>query len=190
MSAPGRVAGPTRLALLAEVLFVGVLVCVAALPVVTVLGAAGAGSLLLRELIEDERTPRLRRFLALLRISLAEPLAWLVPAIFLPAGALDGLALLAGVPGAAVVGPVLGLVSLLGLIAGLRAAAAWRPGRGWRAALAMGAERVTADWLGSLLLVGAVVVCGVVADQAFGFLPVLPGLLVLAGLAVDRRRSS
>ena len=187
MSAPGHVAGPTRLALLAEVLFVGVLVCVAALPVVTVLGAAGAGSLVLRELIEDERTPRVRRFLALLRRSLAEPVAWLAPVAFLLVAALDGLALLAGLPGAVVIGPVIGLLLLSGLIAGLRAAAAWRPGPGWRVALPRGAERVAGDWLGSVLLVGAVVVCGVVADQAFGFVLVLPGLLVLAGLAVDRR---
>jgi len=187
VSAPERVAGPSRLALLAEVLLVGVLVCVAALPVVTVLGAAGAGTLVLRELIEEDRTPRVRRFLSLLRVALREPVALLAPVLFLLVGAFDGLALLAGLPGAVLAGPVIGLVLLFGLVSGLRAMACWRPERGWRMALASGTERAGRDWRGSLLLAGAVLVCGVVADQAFGFVPVLPGLLALAALAVDRR---
>jgi len=62
-----------HLALPAEVLLIGVLVCAASLPVVTSLAAAGAGSVLLRELVEDDRTPTVRRFLRLLRDAIRQP---------------------------------------------------------------------------------------------------------------------
>ncbi|MEU4746761.1 hypothetical protein AB0G02_40775, partial [Actinosynnema sp. NPDC023658] len=54
------------LALLAEVLLIGVLVSAAALPVLTALPAAAAGAVLLRDLVEDGRTPTARRFVVLL----------------------------------------------------------------------------------------------------------------------------
>ena len=93
---PGWPPFARQLALFAEVLLVGVLVCVASLPVVTALGAAGAGSVLLRELVEDERDPSVRRFAALLVLALRQPVVVLAPAAAVAVVGLDMLALLAG----------------------------------------------------------------------------------------------
>ncbi|HKT02023.1 MAG TPA: hypothetical protein VJT31_21050, partial [Rugosimonospora sp.] len=57
---------PRGLALLAEVLLVGVLVAVAALPLVTLLPALGAACTLLREYTTTGAVPRARRFAVLL----------------------------------------------------------------------------------------------------------------------------
>ena len=177
-----------RLALPAEVLLIGVLVCLASLPVATSLAAAGAGSTLLRELVADERTPTVRRFAALTRASLRQPAALAAPLAALAVGVLDALALMAGLPGGRVLGPVVGAALAALLVTGLRAAACWRPGGSWRTALAEAAPRAAADWPGSLLLVGALVVVGVVAVRVPAFTVVLPGLLVMAAVAVERRR--
>lgn len=178
-----------HLALPAEVLFIGVLVCAACLPVVTSLAAAGAGSVLLRELVEDDRTPSVRRFLRLLGPSLRQPEALLAPPAMAAVAGLDTLALLAGLPGGRIVGPVLAAALTGVLVAGLRAAARWHPGVPWRTAVAGAADVALRDWTGSLLLVGALVVTGVVALHAPAFVVVLPGLLVMAAVAVDRRTS-
>jgi hypothetical protein len=81
---------------------------------------------------------------------------------------------------------------LCGLVIGLRACAVWRPETRRRTAFAAGSELplsdLLGDLLGSALLVGAVLVCAVVADQAPGCWPVSSGLLVPAGPAVERRR--
>ena len=173
--------------LLAEVLFVGVLVCVACLSVVTVLAAGGAGSVLLRELVEDDRTPRVRRFVALMRMALRDPIAVLAPAAVLSVGALDLLAVLGGLPGAAVVGPVIA-VGLAGLvICGLRAAARWQPDESWRSVFAEAAAAVRSDRPGTVLLGMAVVVVGLVTATLPAFAVVALGFLVMAAVAVERR---
>jgi hypothetical protein len=178
----------SRLVLPAEVLFIGVLVCLASLPVVTSLAAAGAGSTLLRELVAEERTPTVRRFARLTGESLRQPAALAAPLAALAVGVLDALALMAGLPGGRVLGPAVG-AGLAGLlVTGLRAAACRRPGGSWRTALAEAAPRAAADWPGSLLLVGALVVVGVVAVRVPAFTVVLPGLLVMAAVAVEHRR--
>lgn len=177
-----------HLTLPAEVLFVGVLVCVASLPVVTSLAAAGAGSILLRELVEDDRTPTVRRFLRLVAHSLRQPAALLAPLAMAAVGGLDTLALLAGLPGSTVLGPVLAAALTTVLLTGIRAAALWQPGDRWRTVMAEASRVAVADWSGSLLLVGALVVVGVVAVHAPAFVMILPGLLVMAAVAVERRR--
>jgi hypothetical protein len=175
----------TGFALLAEVLFIGVLVCLAALPVVTVLAATSAGSVLMRELVESQRTPTVRRFARLLWAALREPVALLLPVLVLVVGGLDTLALLAGVPGGRVLGPVV-LTALVGaVLVGVRGAARWRPGRRWGLAAAVRAVRT--DWVGSLLLVAALLMAVLIGSQAPAFLVVLPGLVVMAAVAVDRR---
>lgn len=176
-----------HLALPAEVLFIGVLVCVASLPVVTSLAAAGAGSVLLRELVEEDRTPSVRRFLRLLGPSLRQPEALLPPLGMAAVAGLDTLALLAGLPGGRALGPVLAAALTGAFITGIRAAARWRPGTTWRTALAEAVGVTVRDWPGSLLLAGALVVTGVVTLHAPAFVVVLPGLLVMAAVAVDRR---
>jgi hypothetical protein len=175
------------LALLAEVLFVGLLVCVASVFVVTALAAAAAGSVLLTEVAADDRTPTVRRFGRLFRAALAHPVAVLAPAGLLAVGGVDVVAVLGGLPGGRAFGAVLGLVLAALLAAGLRGAAAWRPGRHWPEVLAAAGRATVRDWRGSLRLVVAIVVVAVVAGQAPAFVVVAPGLLVLAAVAVGVR---
>lgn len=175
------------LALLAEVLFVGLLVCAASVFVVPSLAAAAAGSVLLTEEAADGRTPSVRRFLRLFRAALAQPVAVLAPAGLLAVGAVDVVAVLGGLPGGRVFGAVLGLVLAALLAAGLRGAAAWRPERRWPAVLADAGRETVRDWRGSLGLGTAVVVVAVVVVQAPAFVVVAPGLLVLAAVAVRAR---
>jgi hypothetical protein len=180
---------PVRaLQLAAEVMMIGVLVCLASLPGVTVLAALGAGSVLLWELVDADRTPTVRRFLTLLGRSLRQPVVTLAPAALVAVAGLDALALLGGAPGAALLGPVTAAALLLVLLVGLRAAARWHPERPWRAVLADAVPVVLRDWPGSLLLAGALVVIAVVARQVPTFTIILPGLLVMSVVAVERRR--
>lgn len=171
------------LALLAEVLLIGVLVCVAALPVLTAVPALAAGAVSLRELVDDGRTPTVRRFLALLGRAVRDPLAVAVPVAVLAVGALDVLALMGGLPGASVLGPVIGLALAAVVLVLLRTAARWRPGDRWAVLLA----EPSRDWGGYAYLVGALAVVVLVLGQAPAFAVVVPGLLVFAAVAVERR---
>lgn len=175
------------LTLLAEVLLIGVLVCVTAIPVVTTLAAAAAGSTLLRELATTERTPTVRRYLALLGTALRDPVGLVAPLAFATIGGLDIIAVLGGLPGGHVFGLVLLVVLSCLLVAGLRAAAMWGPGEPWRLVLAGAAERTVIDWRGSVMLVVAVLAVALVVAQAWAFVVVAPGLLVLAAVAVCGR---
>ncbi|MYW70388.1 hypothetical protein GTY65_41035 [Streptomyces sp. SID8379] len=172
-----------------EVLLIGLLVTIASLPVVTSLAAAGAGATLLREMTETERTPTVRRFVALLGTSLRQPIVLLTPLAVVAVAGTDLLALAAGVPGGRPIGLLTGLALIFVVIIGVRSSAKWRPGATWRATLARAAESVPGDWRGSLMLVGAVVVLGVVVFEVPAFAPILPGLLVLAAVAVEGRRT-
>jgi hypothetical protein len=170
------------LGLFAEVALIGVLVCVASVPLVTSLGAVAAGSVLLGELLEDGRTPTVGRFLRLLGRALRDPVALLVPAALLAVGTLDVVALLGGVPG----GPLIGLALLAASVVVLRSAARWTPGASWAGLLAD--PLPLRDWRGSALLAVALVALVVIVVQAPAFVVLAPGLLVLATTAVARRR--
>jgi hypothetical protein len=171
------------LALPAEVLLIGVLVTAAALPVLTALPAAAAGAVLLRELVDDGRTPTARRFVVLLGQAVRDPFAVVLPLVVLAVGALDVLALLGGLPGASVLGPVIGLALAAVVLVLLRAAARWNPGDRWAVLLAAPSR----DWVGYAYLVVALAVAGLVVVQAPAFGVVVPGLLVFAAVAVERR---
>lgn len=171
------------LALLAEVLLIGVLVCVAALPVLTAAPALAAGAVLLRELVDHGRTPTARRFGVLLGQAVRDPVAVLVAPALLAVGALDLLALAGGLPGAAVFGPVIGLALAAAVLVLLRTAVRWRPGDRWAALPAEPAR----DPVGYAYLVAALAVAVLVVGQVPAFAVVVPGLLVFAAVAVDRR---
>ncbi|MER5266527.1 hypothetical protein ABTZ99_31000 [Actinosynnema sp. NPDC002837] len=171
------------LALVAEVLLIGVLVTVAALPVVTALPAAAAGAVLLRELVDDGRTPTARRFAVLLGRAVRDPFAVAVPLGVLVVGALDVLALMGGLPGANVLGPVIGSALAAVVLVLLRTAARWNPGDRWAVLMA----EPSRDWGGYAYLVVALAVTGLVVAQAPAFAVVVPGLLVFAAVAVERR---
>lgn len=171
------------LALLAEVLLIGVLVTVAALPVLTALPAAAAGAVLLRELVDEGRTPTARRFAVLLGQAVRDPLAVALPLVLLVVGALDVLALMGGLPGATVLGPVIAVARAAVVVVLLRTAARWRPGDRWAVLVA----EPSRDWVGHAYLVVALAVAGLVVAQAPAFAVVVPGLLVFAAVAVERR---
>ncbi|MFB4426190.1 hypothetical protein C5F59_034570 [Streptomyces sp. QL37] len=178
-----------HLELPAEVLFIGVLVSIASLPLVTSLAAAGAGATLLREMTETERTPTVRRFVSLLAESFRQPVVLLAPTAAAAVAGMDLLALAAGVPGGRPTAVLTALALTFVALVGIRSAARWRPGTAWRTALAPAADIVARDWRGSLMLVGAVVVLGLVAFEVPAFTLILPGLLVLAAVAVEGRRA-
>ncbi|HYU04233.1 MAG TPA: hypothetical protein VEL02_10370 [Jatrophihabitantaceae bacterium] len=181
---------PGSLQLFSEVLLVGVLVCVACLPLVTVLAAGGAGATSIRELVEADRTPRVRRFVSLIGTALRDPVGWFAPLVLLMVGTLDTVAVLGGVPGGTVLGPVIGLAVVLGVICGARSAARWRPDVAWRDVLADAGPTVLRDWPGSVLLAGALVVVVIVGVQVPAFVVILPGLLVMAAVAIEHRLPS
>lgn len=186
MSADPVTAGP-RLTVAAETLLVGVLVCIASLPVVTVLAAAGAGAAVLEDFAESGTPVRLRRFLRLVRIALADPVAWAVPPALATVGVLDALAVAGGLPGRAVIGPVLVLAGGAALVVCVAGAVRWRPGSRWTAALAGGAGACRTDPLGDVLLLGSLAVAALVTSAEPAFLVITPGLVLLAGVAVRRR---
>jgi hypothetical protein len=176
--------------LLAEVLFVGVLVCLACVPVVTVLAAGGAGSVSLRDLVDGDRTPTIRRFLSLIRAELREPVTVLAPVAVLAVGALDVVAVAGGLPGAVLLGPLIALCLTLLVVCGLRGAARWRPGVPVGSALADAAPDVLHDWPGTLLIAGALLAVGLITAQLPAFAVVAPGFLVMAAVAVQRRAAT
>jgi hypothetical protein len=173
--------------LLAEVLLIGVLVCLSVLPVVTVLAAAAAGATLLRELVVGEVTPTVRRFLVLFGAAARDPVGVLAPVALVLVGGLDVLAVLGGLPGGRVFGVLLAAVLAGLVVTGLRAAASWLPENPWRGVLSAAATDTVRDWPGSIMLAVALAVVTVVVIQAPGFVVIAPGLLVLAAVAVARR---
>lgn len=181
-------AGP-RLTTAAETLLVGVLVCIASVPVVTALAAAGAGAAVLGEFADSGTPVRLRRFAALFRAALADPVAWAVPPALAVTGVLDALAVAGGLPGRVVVGPALVLAGAAALAVCAAGAARWRPGTGWSSVLREGAEASVADPFGSVLILAAFAVVALVVSAEPAFVVITPGLVVLAAVAVGRRRS-
>jgi hypothetical protein len=173
--------------LFAEVLAVGVMVAVSCLGVVTVLGALAAGCASLREYLEHDRPVGPRRYVSLLREALRGPVVLLAPPALCVVAGLDVLAWRAGMPGGKVLGPAALAVALAALTVGVRAAAAWQGSSAWPDLIAESARESVADWHGTLLIAGAVVACVALGVELPVLLPVLPGLLALAAVAVRRR---
>lgn len=178
-----------RLTSAAETLLVGVLVCVAALPVVTALAAAGAGAAVLTEFADSGTPVKVRRFTALLRAALTDPVAWAAPPALLAVGALDALAVAGGLPGRAVVAPALVLAGGAALVVCAAGAARWQPGTRWIRVLVQGAEASADDLVGSVLILGAFAVVALVVSAQPAFAVITPGLVLLAAVAVSRREN-
>jgi hypothetical protein len=188
MSSEPATAGP-RLTTAAETLLLGVFVCATSLPVVTALAAAGAGGAALREFAESGTPVRARRFAALLRAAHADPVAWAVPPVLVVTGVLDVLAVAGGLPGRAVVGPALVLAGGAALVVCATGAARWRPGARWSSVLREGAGSSIADPFGSVLVLAAFAVVALVVSAEPAFAVIAPGLVLLAAVAVERRRT-
>ncbi|HEU5425328.1 MAG TPA: hypothetical protein VFU74_00550 [Actinocrinis sp.] len=199
----GRAGPATRgFALFAEVLAVGVMIAVSSLGVCTVLGALAAGCTSLRECVEHDKPVGPRRFAGLLADALhGGPVVLLAPPALLAVTGLDLLAWRAGMPDGRVLGPAALAGALAAATIATRAAAAWRPssaGTGpgyssaparptWARLLSETGREALEDWRGSALIAGALAATVVLGLDLPVLLPVLPGLLALAAVAVRGR---
>lgn len=183
---PGAMA---RFGLFGEVLTVGLLITLVAVPVVTLPIALAAGIRQLRRFVaaEDSR-PVL--FWADVRTGIVPSLAVGVPAGLLTAVLVVDIMLArsGALPGGEVVG-VIGWAAVVALaVAVLAAAGAWTPERGWTTALRTVPETVRADAVGALYLAATAVFVGVATWALVPlFIPAI-GCAALAVVAVPARR--
>ncbi|MGW0533281.1 hypothetical protein [Streptomyces sp. NPDC003032] len=177
-----------RFGVFAECLLTGVWIAVAALPLVTVPAAIAAGGAHLRRHLAHE-AGGWREFVADLRVAARR--GWLVGVAGWAALALlwaDLAVVRSGVlPGGAFVGVVGVLVLFVLVVGGVRAAVGWRPGASWRALLAVAVRRTVRDPAGSLALVCGLAVVAVSGWFAAPLAAPAMGVLVAAGVAVERR---
>ena len=172
-----------RFALFGEVLWVGALMALVSIPIVTWPAPVAAGSAHLRRFVHAEATPA-SAFFADVRAAL--PGGLVVGAATTALAALAGveLALLAGgvVPGA------LAAALVAGAAASLIAASLWSPADRWLALVRIAPRIARADVSGTAYVIVAVGLAGVVTWQ---FLPlVIPalGLVAFALVAIAERR--
>lgn len=185
---PGEVFG-SGFTLFADMLLVGVVTAVACLPVVTAPAALSAACAVFRRTAGNGVQIRVGDLMAGVRARLTLPALakGLVPPAFGVLFLLDEELLRSGLPGAAVMAPVLLLLALGAAAVGLRAVALDGPYRlSGREALA----RSLADPRGTALLVGAVVLAALLLWAMPVLLPLLPGPLAFAATAVDLRHSA
>ncbi|WP_211256597.1 hypothetical protein, partial [Actinoalloteichus caeruleus] len=122
-----------RFALFADCLYLGLLVLVSSLPLVTAYAAITAGSGLLRQRVREDTSFTIGGYFARLLAVIRHQ--WLV--LVAPLGlalllGVNAVAVASGAPGADVVEPVLWLIGAALLVVGLRAAVLWTPDTGWR----------------------------------------------------------
>lgn len=180
--------GTRPFALFAECLLTGVWFAVAALPLVTVPAALAASSRHLRGYLEGTSSS-LGDFVRDVRLAWRggwkAGLAVIGAALFL---AVD-LAVLTveGVPGRPVMALLVMLVAGLAATVLLRAAAAWEPGSSWRALFAGALEESRADFGGTGILLGGLLVLAVCTWALWILFVPMSGCLIGAALAVRRR---
>lgn len=178
-----------RFALFGEVLWVGVLMAVACLPIVTWPAAVAAGSAHLRRFLAAEATP-VPAFFADVRKALPGALVPGVVTMVLVALAAVDIALLATgvIPGGLGVAVVAAVVAAAAMVVVVLAASVWTPGTPWRMLLAAAPRIARADVSGTVYIVVALGLAGVITWQ---FLPLgIPalGLLAFALVAIGERR--
>nr|MDT0660348.1 hypothetical protein [Micromonospora sp. DSM 115978] len=189
MTAPAPPGRGQRFALFGECLLTGLMVTLAALPVVTLLAALAAGCAQIRAHVDGESTA-LRAFGGRLRSAYPGSALW-----SLAAGgafallALDAVALRTRVPGGGAVAAVCVLAATAGAVLLLRAGALWRAGDRWPDLLRRAARRTAVDdRSGSLLLVMAVGLLALVTWQLPPLVIPMVGCVVMASVATERRR--
>ncbi|HEX6347124.1 hypothetical protein [Umezawaea sp.] len=179
-----------RFPLFAECLTAGLLVVLAALPLVTLLPALAAGCAHVKAHVDGETTA-VRAFLVRLR---AASRGGAGPSV----GVLLGFGVLAAdvvvvrrvdLHGGGAVGAVCAAAAVALAVVVLRAAADWSPGSAWSALVRGAARRAVADAAGSLLLVVALGVLVVVTWQLPPLVVPMLGCVLMAAVAVERRRA-
>jgi hypothetical protein len=188
---PGATA---RFALFGEVLWVGVLCCVAALGIITLPASLAAGSAHLHRFLRAEDST-VRQFLA--DFSAALRTGWQAGIGVLVAAALLLLDIVVAGSGLLPGGPLVlgaGILLLVGLLCGLTGTTArWYATRSWRAAARHWLSDARQDPAGILWLAAAVVLTAVVTWQLPPLIVPGVGCLVFAALATsvrERRRRS
>ncbi|MDP9796997.1 hypothetical protein J2S43_005509 [Catenuloplanes nepalensis] len=186
-----RQARGERLALFAECVLAGLLTLIAAVPLVTLLPALGAGCDHIAAHLDGRSTALSaypRRLLMSFRRGGLGLGALLVPVLGVLT--LDLLAVRRGLPGAAPVAVICAAATITLLVVVLRAAAVWRPGGpSWPVLLRDAAVRARADPAGSLLLVGGLGMLIVCTWQLPPLVIPALGCLLMGGVAVERRIS-
>ena len=184
--------GPAgKFALLGEVLWVGVLMAVASIPVVTWPAAFAAGASHLRRYIRGESST-VGQFVDDLRV--AAPGGIAVGSVSALLGGLVALDLAivsdGALPGATPIAVVLALAAAAALVLALTAAGSWRPGSRW-VALIPGAPRLLArDPFVAVMTAVALVLAGVIVWQYLLLLVPALGMLTFAVVAIHERRLS
>ena len=189
---PGsRLGGRAAFGLFAEMLLTGAVLAVVSVPLVTAVPAIAAGACHLRRHLEgwpDSVGDLVRLVGAAIRQ--LWPVGVAVPVLLLLVGFDLWLVSTGALPGATVVGVVVGVVAAGAVVVVLRLAGAWYPGARPGPAVREAAHRCVQDLTGSVLLLAAL---GVVATVVWMFRPLLlvaPGLLAFAAVAVEHRRTS
>ncbi|NUT46483.1 MAG: hypothetical protein HOV94_04050 [Saccharothrix sp.] len=183
-----------RFALFGECLTAGVLVLLAALPVVTLVPALAAGCAHIKAHVDGETTT-LRAFFARVRAGLRGGVrgGWAV-SVAVVAGfavlAVDVVFLRTRVAGGGFVAVVCAVAGVGLAVVVLRAAALWAPGASWVALLRAAAGRAAGDFGGSMLVVMALGVLAVVTWQLPPLVVPMVGCVLMAVVAVDRRHTA
>lgn len=191
MSEPGARRWTVGFAFFGEVLIVGALVAVLALPLVTLLPALAAGAGHLRRHLSGDSVrvaDALRDFAAAWRGLWRVALGFTGAAVLLLWNLSLGQA--GVVPGSGGVVAVSSVLLLAWAVLLLRTAAAWRQGADGGALVRGAAALLGRDVPGSVLLVFACAMCGVFVWMLLPLLLVTGGLLALAAVAVDARRGA
>lgn len=178
-----------RFALFGEVLWVGVLMAVVCIPIVTWPAAVAAGAAHLRRFLNAEATP-VSLFLGDVRAAAPGAIVPGAATVILAAVAVvDVVLVTAGViPGGLVVAVVATAAAAVAVIATVLAASVWSRGVSWRMLLAVAPRIARADLSGTAYIVIALALAAVIAWQ---FLPlVIPalGVLAFALVAIGERR--
>lgn len=179
-----------RFALFGEVLWTGMLMTLACVPIITWPAAVAAGATHLRRFLRAEATPVSGFFRDVWR---ALPGGVLVGTASVALGALVALDLAlaarGAIPGGVPVAIVAALVGAGALLIVVVAASAWTAGDGWRAQLARAPRTLVDDPSGAVF---TVVALGLAATIAWQFLPLgIPalGLVAFALVSIAERRS-
>jgi hypothetical protein len=190
-SPPRRLPGAAgAFALLGEVLWVGVLVAVTSIAIITAPAAIAAGVRHLERHLQARETS-VRSFYRDVRSALGLWGCGIGAASALVVGALVlELAIMpqSGIPGALPVTVLSGALLLVILVLLMLACASWSPSRGWRHALVSSVQRASADPQGALLAAVAIALTAVAGWQLPPLIVPALGCLVFA-ITVVRVRS-
>lgn len=178
-----------RFALFGECLTAGLLVLLAAVPVVTLMPALAAGCAHIKAHVDGETTT-VRAFFE--RVRVAVPGGWVLSVgvvVAFAVLAVDVVVLRTRVVGGGVVAVVCGVAAVGLAVVVLRAAALWTVGARWSAVVRAAARRGVSDFGGSLLLVMALGMLAVVTWQLPPLVLPMVGCVLMAAVAVDRRQT-